>query len=119
MNVEDLLAGGLPIGEEEVDPLAAKGRAPKSGGSELCDPKELRAVFRIEVSQVGCVRSWHDQHVPRGEGLDVHERHRPLVLVNDADLGFARGEAAQQAVAHPARSSVSSGNHLVTHVCTH
>jgi len=36
--------------------------------------------------------------------LDIHERHRPFVFVDDAHLDLASSELAKQAIAHPMRS---------------
>lgn len=98
MEMEDLLAGSLALGEEEVDAFATKNRAPQSCCRKLPDLEELRAVFGIEVGETFSVSPWDDQHVAGHDWLDVHKRHRPLVRMDDADLGFAGDEATDQAV---------------------
>jgi hypothetical protein len=88
MDVEDLLPSSLTIRKEKVDSLTPKLRGPQGSGGELPDSEQPRTVLDIQVGQLRRVTTRDDEHVSAHGGLDVHEGHRPLVLVHDADLGF-------------------------------
>lgn len=105
VHVDDLLAGGLTVSEEEVDALAADCRVPKGRRGKLPRSEKLRAVLLIKVGKERSVIARHYQHVTARDRLDVHEGHCPLVLMDDAYLCLARGEAAKQALTHLHRSS--------------
>ena len=100
MHVEDLLPGELTVCQEEVDSVTSKiSRTQRSRGA-LCDAKHLRTVLDIEVGEKCRMTTRHDEHMPAHDGLDVHEGHRSLVLVDDADLGLAGSQPTEQAFGH-------------------
>jgi len=88
MHVKDLLPSGLTIRKEEVDSPTPKLGGPQSSRGELPDSEQLSTVLDIQVGQLRRVTTRDDDHVPAHGGLNVHEGHRALVLVHDADLGF-------------------------------
>jgi len=97
--MEGFLAGRFAVGEKEVDTLASETRAAQTCGRRLADAEHLSAVFRLEVSEEGSVHSRDDKHVARRNGLNVHQRERTSVFMNDAHLAFSRSELAEKAIA--------------------
>ena len=71
MHVEDVLARGLAVRQEEVDALAPeRGRAQRRG----CQPTRLehrRAVLRVELGERGGVRARDHERVPAHDRLDA------------------------------------------------
>ena len=104
MHVEDLLPCCGTVCEEEVDSLAAEIRVTQRSRRTVPDSEQLRTVFNIQVVEIGRVTTRHDEHVPTHDGLDVHECHGSLVLVDNADLGLSGRDATEKASGHRARS---------------
>lgn len=89
MHVEDVLSGSFPVGEVEVDSFASQLRRPERGRGKLTHSEKLGSVFNVQIGE-GCgVTTRHDDHVPAHRRLNVHERDRSLVLMDDADFGLA------------------------------
>jgi hypothetical protein len=99
VDVADLLASSFAVREKKVDPLASEARAAETYGRLLGDQEQSGTVVGYEVSEVCRVRSWDDKHVALRDGLDVHQRDRPRVLMDDGHLALSRGKLAEQTVA--------------------
>jgi hypothetical protein len=91
MSVEDILTGSHAVSQENVEPLAA---------DTGCVDRSLKANGRIEkvcadrfveISERRHVTAGHNEHVPRIDRLDVHERDHDIVVIDDA-RGLAAGE---------------------------
>jgi hypothetical protein len=98
VHMEDLLAGGLPVGEKEVDAIAIEARAAECRSCALSHAEQFSSIIRAEVREKRGVSSWDNKHVTPNNRLDVHKGHRALVLVDDAYLCLSLGKAAKQAV---------------------
>ncbi len=98
VHVEDVLSGCGTVCEEEVDALATQHRLPQRCGGTLPDAEQLCAILRIEFGERGCVLTRYDEQVPGRQRLDVQERKRPFVFVNDAGLEFAGDDPTEDAI---------------------
>ena len=84
MSVEDFLTGSLAVSQEDVEPLTADtgclDRSLKANGhiEKVC------AGGLVEISERGRVTTGNNEHVPRIDRLDVHERDRDIVVIDDA-----------------------------------
>jgi hypothetical protein len=65
---------------------------------ELGHSEHLSSIVGIEIRQGGAVSAGHDEHMAGSHGLNVHERHASLVLINDARLKFPSDQTAKDAV---------------------
>ena len=63
MNVEDLLEGGLAIGEKQVDSLAWQARPIHRSGQAVRHPEEVSAQVLIEGIQGMHMRAGEDEQV--------------------------------------------------------
>jgi hypothetical protein len=63
----------------------------------LCDDKQVAADRRVDVGKSGHVNHRHDQQVPCGNRLNVHERHATVVAMHDARWGEPGHDAAEHA----------------------
>ena len=86
VDVEDVLAGGLPVCQKEVHSLAPKRRSSERGRGELPNSEEVCPVVGIKVGEMRGVLARNDEQVAANERLDVHEHDGSVVLVDDARL---------------------------------
>jgi hypothetical protein len=63
MNMEDLLKGGLAIGEKQVDSLAWQARSIQRSGQTMCYPEEVGAQVLIKGIQGMHMRAGEDEQM--------------------------------------------------------
>ena len=80
-HMEDVLACGLAIGQEQVRALTADAAAPQGCAELLRHAEQLRARVWRQVCQVGGVPDGHHEQMPGIDGLAVHERQAQRVAV--------------------------------------
>ena len=98
VNVEDVLAGRLAVGQEEVDPLAADPRCADRGGHALGHAHQVGGILGVQAGQGGGVGTGDHQQVARDGRANVHKGQGPLILVDQAGRLPAGDDAAKDAV---------------------
>ena len=98
MSVEHILSGGFTVGEEEVHAFTTQAGRTKCLRSPPAGFEHRRPILRVDLGEVRRVVSRDDEEMPAHDRPDVHERHNPLVLIEQAALGFAGGDSAEDAV---------------------
>jgi hypothetical protein len=91
-----LLPGRFAVGEEEVHALAPQARCPQARRRRVSDSEHLRAVLRIEIGHASRVGARDHEHVSGFNRLDVHDRRRALVFVDDAHVITPGDQTAEQ-----------------------
>jgi hypothetical protein len=99
MRVEDLLARSLPIGEEQVHPLAADVRRSEAGADLSGNLGYPTPGGGSRFSEIRCMKVRDDEYVTRVNGLDVHEGRAQLVAIDEAGIGPPRYDVTKDAFA--------------------
>src|SRR5262245_9486519 len=81
MNVGHGLEGRRPVGLEQVEPVRRE-RLLDGEGHALCRGHGRLEVVDVRLEERGGVALDDDQAMAGGERIDVHERERPLILVD-------------------------------------
>ena len=97
VEVEDGLPGGGPGRVEEVEAVGLQ-RGLHSLGDPLGGDGAVAEVVGVDLQQVGGVPARDHQRVPARRRIDVHQRHRVLVGVDDLGGQIAGDDRAEDAV---------------------
>src|SRR5699024_3288390 len=97
VHVEDGLECGLAVAQQEVDPVGRDARAAHGACHAMCERPDALTDGAVEILETDAVRPRNHQQVARRRGVQIHEGHGVLVLVDDAGLGAAGGDLAEQA----------------------
>lgn len=98
VNVNDFLAGGFPVGQEEVHPFTLQLRSSKGASKPLRDFEHASARRRREVAEVNGVFVRNDKQVARIDRLDdVHEGRDQRIAINHAGRRSAGNDVAEDA----------------------
>src|SRR6266436_5048595 len=84
MDVEDILARNLSVGQVQRDPITFKPRFSQSRTYRHCGCEQLTAGLRREVCQIRSMTFGYDQRVSRSYGMKIKERRGRVVLEDDA-----------------------------------
>lgn len=97
MSVEDLLEGGLAVGVEEVDAVAAKAASPQCLRHSLGDVEHVSTGPGIDVGQSRHVCLGDDQRVSGRDRVDVEKHNQGVILVEERGVGVASNDLAEDA----------------------
>lgn len=93
----DRLAGAVAVVHHQSEVLSVTPvlRDTPHDADEVCGERRI-----LEVREIGDVGARHDENVERRRGIDVVERDRPVVLVDETRRDLARNDPAHDAVGH-------------------
>ena len=97
--MEDLLTGGFPVRDKEVDPFAAQAGRTHSRCHPLRDHEEMRTKRLVEIGERRGMLARNDEQVTGSPRREIHERDRAIVLVREARLLAAGEDLAEDAAA--------------------
>jgi hypothetical protein len=98
MDMEDLLASRLSVGQKQIDTIRIQTRTSNSCRDSSSRFEECAAGARLELGQVSCMMKGDYEHVPSVDWTDVHDRDAPLVPIDDAGFSSAGDDFAEHAV---------------------
>jgi hypothetical protein len=108
VRMQDFLAGGFAVGDEEIDPIRADDVAVAKGARELAGHSEQ--AIRVCVGQI--VREHHvfvryHEQVAGSDRSDIKEGAHQLVTEDEARVRPARDDVAEDALTHHAASAAN------------
>ena len=98
MDMEDLLASCLSVGQKEIDTIRIQTRTSNSCRDPSSCFEECAAGARLELGEISCMMERDYEHVPSVDWTDVHDRDAPLVPIDDAGFSAAGDDFAEHAV---------------------
>ena len=97
MEVEDLLEGGLAVGEEHIHALTAQPRPPQRPADAVAGPPDVHAGFLVQVLQARGVQPGHDKDMPGCHRPQVHEGHHAIIGEGHARLRLTGNDGTKNA----------------------
>ena len=99
MDVKNILPGAVAVVLQNIGAFTADARCfPKRFFNSLYHPENIFSEFGRQLPQTGVVAFGNDEHMPRVDGLNVHQRNDGFIFINDAGGQFAGDDAAKNAV---------------------
>ena len=97
MEVEDLLEGGLAVGEEHIHALTAQPGPPQRPADAVADPPDVHAGFLVQVLQARGVQPGHNKDMPGRHRPQVHEGHHAIIGEGHARLRLTGNDGTKNA----------------------
>jgi hypothetical protein len=108
MNVKYFLPCRLAVRKADIHTFTLDPAITQCPGNALRDAKHMRAFFLAQPCKVWRMSVGSYQRVPGIDRFNVHESRAAIILMNHADLKFARQYLAKYAVIRLAHKNSTS-----------